>query len=224
VTLTTADVTGAGGAPLASPTFTGTPGGPTAAPGTSTTQFATTAFVTAAIAAVASPAGKQTIWIPAGAMTANLTSGAAPAQVATTTNAIQLRTLDFVNGSTVLAQFEIGMPKSWDLGTVSFVAVASCGATGAGTAVFYLQGVAIANGANLDAAFGAYQTVSLTGISAGTRLISAESPAITIAGPPTQGAVIVFQISRQASGDSFANTLRLHGIKLFYTTNAPNDA
>lgn len=36
-------------APLASPTFTGTPAGPTAAPGTNTTQLATTAYVLAAI-------------------------------------------------------------------------------------------------------------------------------------------------------------------------------
>lgn len=36
-------------APLASPTFTGTPAAPTAATGTNTTQIATTAFVTAAI-------------------------------------------------------------------------------------------------------------------------------------------------------------------------------
>lgn len=35
-------------APLASPTFTGTPAAPTAAPGTNTTQVATTAFVQAA--------------------------------------------------------------------------------------------------------------------------------------------------------------------------------
>jgi hypothetical protein len=35
-------------APLASPTFTGTPSGPTASPGTNTTQLATTAFVEAA--------------------------------------------------------------------------------------------------------------------------------------------------------------------------------
>ncbi len=38
-----------GAAPLASPTFTGTPAGPTAPPGTNTTQFSTTAFVKAAI-------------------------------------------------------------------------------------------------------------------------------------------------------------------------------
>jgi hypothetical protein len=48
----TLSVTGAlaGGvvAPLASPTFTGTPAAPTASPGTNTTQLATTAFVQAA--------------------------------------------------------------------------------------------------------------------------------------------------------------------------------
>jgi hypothetical protein len=38
-------------AALASPTFTGTPAAPTAAPGTNTTQIATTAFVEAAVAA-----------------------------------------------------------------------------------------------------------------------------------------------------------------------------
>ena len=43
----------AAAAPLASPTFTGTPAAPTAATGTSTTQLATTAFVAAQIAASA---------------------------------------------------------------------------------------------------------------------------------------------------------------------------
>lgn len=51
VVLSAADITGAGGAPLANPTFTGTPQAPTAAPGTNSTQLATTAYVTAAIAA-----------------------------------------------------------------------------------------------------------------------------------------------------------------------------
>jgi hypothetical protein len=39
-------------APIASPTFTGTPAAPTAAGGTNTTQVATTAFVTAALAGI----------------------------------------------------------------------------------------------------------------------------------------------------------------------------
>jgi microcystin-dependent protein len=49
-------------ADLNSPTFTGTPAGPTASAGTSTTQLATTAFVAAAIAAAAIPTGMIMIW------------------------------------------------------------------------------------------------------------------------------------------------------------------
>ncbi|NKG32130.1 RNA polymerase beta [Erwinia rhapontici] len=47
---TAAALTKLGGAPLDSPTFTGTPKGPTAAVGTSNTQLATTAFVQSLIA------------------------------------------------------------------------------------------------------------------------------------------------------------------------------
>lgn len=53
VTLNIGDITGAGGAPLASPVFTGVPSAPTAAPGTSTTQLATTAFVQASVGSAA---------------------------------------------------------------------------------------------------------------------------------------------------------------------------
>jgi hypothetical protein len=68
VTLTSSDVTTALGftpanatsiaglAPLASPTFTGVPAGPTASPGTNSTQLATTAFVVTSYAPLASPA------------------------------------------------------------------------------------------------------------------------------------------------------------------------
>ncbi|WP_227243994.1 hypothetical protein [Paraburkholderia caribensis] len=55
-TVGVANVSGA--APLASPTFTGTPAAPTATAGTSTTQLATTAFVTTAVANQASIAGQ----------------------------------------------------------------------------------------------------------------------------------------------------------------------
>lgn len=53
VTIAVGDVSGA--APLASPTFTGVPAAPTATAGTNTTQVATTAFVTTAVAGVSIP-------------------------------------------------------------------------------------------------------------------------------------------------------------------------
>lgn len=55
ISLVVGDVSGA--APTASPTFTGTPSAPTATAGDNTTKISTTAFVTAAVAAIlASPA------------------------------------------------------------------------------------------------------------------------------------------------------------------------
>ena len=50
VTLSLDDITGAGGAPIESPDFSGLPTAPTAAPGVSTGQLATTAFVMNAVA------------------------------------------------------------------------------------------------------------------------------------------------------------------------------
>ena len=55
VTLQLADVTAVGGAPIASPTFTGTPAAPTPAPTDNTTRLATTQYVTAALAALPAP-------------------------------------------------------------------------------------------------------------------------------------------------------------------------
>ena len=53
VTLNAADITGAGGALLDSPAFVNLPTAPTAAPGTSTGQLATTAFVETALSSAA---------------------------------------------------------------------------------------------------------------------------------------------------------------------------
>lgn len=78
VTLSAADVTGVGGALLASPTFTGVPAAPTAAAGTNTTQIATTAFVATSYAPLASPALTGTPTAP------TATAGTNTTQLATT--------------------------------------------------------------------------------------------------------------------------------------------
>lgn len=71
VTMTLSDVTSVGGAPINSPNFTGTPQGATAAPGTATTQLATTAFVTNAVSAATT--GVSTWNGRSGAVTLQLT-------------------------------------------------------------------------------------------------------------------------------------------------------
>ena len=80
VALTLSDVQSIGGAPIASPNFTGLPSGPTAAPGTATTQLASTAFVENAI--VASTGGVSSFNTRTGAvalLTSDITAaGGAP--------------------------------------------------------------------------------------------------------------------------------------------------
>ncbi len=66
-----------GSAPIASPTFTGTPAAPTAAAGTSTTQIATTAFLTqpGPIGSATANTGKFTTLQATGAITPSSTAG-----------------------------------------------------------------------------------------------------------------------------------------------------
>lgn len=68
-------------APLASPTFTGTPAVPTAAGGTSTTQAASTAFVATSFAPLASPALTGTPTVPTASLATSTTQAASTAFV-----------------------------------------------------------------------------------------------------------------------------------------------
>lgn len=68
-------------AALASPALTGTPTAPTAAPGTNTTQLATTAFVATSFAPLASPALTGTPTVPTAAPGTNTTQAASTAFV-----------------------------------------------------------------------------------------------------------------------------------------------
>lgn len=77
-----AALTALGAAALASPTFTGVPAAPTAAPGTNTTQLATTAFVAAGLAALlVSPTFTGTPAAPTAAVDTNTTQLATTAFV-----------------------------------------------------------------------------------------------------------------------------------------------
>jgi hypothetical protein len=56
--------------------------------------------------------------------------------------------------------------------------------------------------------------------------VTSESGAITIAGSPAAGDMCFFRIFRDVSdaNDDMAEDARLIGIKLFFTTDAANDA
>ncbi|CAB4198881.1 hypothetical protein UFOVP1326_2 [uncultured Caudovirales phage] len=168
--------------------------------------------------------GRETIWIPAGAMTARTTNGAASGTAESTTNKIMLRTLDFDAGTAEYAQFAVTMPKSWNEGTLKVQFIWS-NAAGTGDVVWGCQGVAISDDDVIDATFGTAQTVTDSVTAAGDLMKSAETAAITVAGTPVAGDTVVLQFYRDAASgsDTFATDARLHGVLVFFSTDAAND-
>ena len=104
-------------ADLASPTFTGVPAVPTAAPATNTTQAASTAFVTAAAAAVAAAAGGMTLL-------GTLTTTSGTVQTLSSLNLTSYKELLFIfngvsHGSINVSTYLIGTATVASLGSVS---------------------------------------------------------------------------------------------------------
>ncbi len=172
-------------------------------------------------------AGKETIWVPASAMYATTTNGAEAAQVETTALRPDMKVMDFADSADDHAQFTIAMPKSWNAGTITYQCYWTPSTTNTGDCIFGLQAVACADSDTIDVAFGTAINVTDAGI--GTvedQQISAESSALTIAGSPAAGEQTYFQIFRDADagGDTYTGVARLLGVKIFYTSNAANDA
>ena len=172
-------------------------------------------------------AGTETIWIPASAMYGSETNGADSQQVETTATRPDLKVLDFDPSTAEYAQFAIAMPKSWNLGTVTFQAFWAPSNTNTGNCIFGLQGVSVTNDDTADVVFGTAQEVTDAGGGAVEDvLVTSVSSAMTIAGSPADDDLTFFQVYRDAAdgSDTFTGDARLMGIKLFYTTDAANDA
>ena len=172
-------------------------------------------------------AGKETIWVPASAMYASTTNGAAPAQVETTALRPDMKVMDFADSADDHAQFSVAFPKSWNEGTVTYQCYWTPSTTNTGNCIFGLQGVACGDSDTIDVAFGTAVNVTDAGI--GTvedQQVTAESSAVTIAGSPAVDQQTYFQIFRDANagGDTYTGVARLLGIKIFFTTDAANDA
>jgi hypothetical protein len=171
-------------------------------------------------------AGKETIWVPAVAMYPNTTNGCASLAQTELSNGPELKTLDFDKDSDEFAQFAVAFPKSWNEGTVTFQAFFTAASTNTGTTAWILQGVALADNGDLNTAFGTGVGPTAKAMSGTSNdlAVTAESGAVTIAGSPSTDEYVFFQISRDVSADSLTADAKLLGVKLFFTTDAANDA
>ena len=172
-------------------------------------------------------AGKETMWVPASAMYATTTNPAEANQVETTALRPDLKVFDFAAAADDFVQFSVAFPKSWNEGTITYQCFWTPSTTNTGDCIFGLQGVSCGDSDTIDVAYGTAINVTDAGIgTVNDQQVSAESSAVTIAGSPAVDQQTYFQFFRDANagGDTFTGVARLLGIKIFFTTDAANDA
>jgi hypothetical protein len=145
---------------------------------------------------------------------------ASPTRIEFGTNDIDLWVLDFDTSTEEHAFWMFPTPDNWDAGTLTAKFYWTCaGGSAAQTVRWGIKGGSFSNDDAIDAAYGSEVTVDDTFIANGDLHISAESAAITLAGSPAAGDLVVMCVSRKVASDDLAGDARLIGVRLIYTTN-----
>lgn len=191
-------------APLASPTLTGTPAAPTAAPGTNTTQLATTAFVQAAIGG----ATAQSEWFDsAGCNNAtagtvwNLPTTNAPT-VACFGTSYRFGALSYPDTSDTTASFSFPLPTGWT-GNVDFVARAFVNATSQSVKLTVATSCVAAGEDILNPSFNAAQTITVTSPGTANQMFDFDQNTLTMTGCAV-GEQLILKIGRDTTDTSTA--------------------
>lgn len=169
--------------------------------------------------------GKHTLWQPAGSMLGKISNG--PDYSTTEIGSAEvLKSVYCFDSSTQEAvQFTIGMPKSWDEGSLAFQIhwIQSSAATG--DVVWQMRAMALSDGDAVDGTWGSYVQVTDTGGTVNDLFIAPEGSALSVGNTPQESDMIVFEISRDAASpsDTLGADACIVGTKIFYTVDAPND-
>ena len=170
--------------------------------------------------------GKQTIWLPAGGMTARSTNGASSSAEELASNDVMVRHWAFDPAVSEAVQAMIRMPKGWNEGTIEaeFLWKHPATTTNFGTR-WGLRARAFSDDDALDAAWGTAQAVSDTGGTAGDLYKTAFTAAVTIAGSPAEGDLVILEFYRDPAhaGDTMTVDAHLLGVTVTYTINAAKD-
>lgn len=162
---------------------------------------------------------KQTIYVPASAMTAATTAGAASASLESTTNAVNYAVLDFDATVDEYAHFNVSFPEKWNKGTLTFQVLWSTDATDTDGVAWGLQAVFVPDDSAIDTAYGTPVVVTDAAQSAAGEInVTSESTPVTIAGTIGASGMVFFRLFRDVSdaADTMTEDARLIGIKVFY--------
>lgn len=170
--------------------------------------------------------GKHTMWVQAASMIGKITGGADFSTAEVGTSQVVVPTYDFDPAVNQSVQFQIGMPKSWDEGTISVQFYWTQSTAGTGNVVWTARALALSDTNSINGTWGSAVSVTDAGGTINVQYISSESSAITVGNTPAEGDMVVIEISRNATSgtDTLGVDSKLIGVKVFYTINAPNDA
>ena len=191
--------------------------------------------------------GTKTIWVPANVMTPTESNGCSALQhVEGDTDYPDYSSpnfvcLDFGDMLNEHAQFTVAFPKSWNLGTITYQVFWTGDYSNGDTVEWGLQGRAFGTGDGIWASMMYEMFPTATLIQDSTQgyppmsenhlcYVTPESGDVTIAGSPADGDICYFQVLRNPEDhhggndeDDMSADARLHGIKLFFTTDIAND-
>lgn len=164
-----------------------------------------------------------TIW--AGHILPQATSGAQRGISYMGTNAQPVETLDFDQTTQEFAVAIAKLPKRWNLGTFTFRPLWTA-ASGSGGVVWAIEALAVGDDDTLDAAYGTAQTSTDTLLSANDLHVGPESSAITAAGTPAAGDILLLRVKRVPAdaADTLAADAKLLGIVVTWTQTIGSDA
>lgn len=190
------------------------------------------ASTAAALSALGAPAdaivlkqGKQTIYFPAGALTAPASN--APSTGNLTAGNITLATKDFDAATRESLWGAFQAPKSYDLSTLTVQALWGHANTSGNFGVTWgFRAVALTDGENIaNQAMGTQVNVSDTGGTQNFTYRSADSGNITVGSNVSARDLIVFELSREPAeaNDTMAVDAKLVGLTLLMNVSAAND-
>jgi len=160
----------------------------------------------------------RTIYIDAGSMVPTVTSGAQAGTQELATNDVMVDYFAFDTGGDEKVQFKMVMPEQWDHGTIKAKFYWKSSNTDTGTVAWFIQAVAHDDSAVLDTAFGTAVTATAdagSGTSNDLHITDA-SAAMTVAGSPGEGELVMFQIYRDVSADNYNADAHLLGVNIQY--------
>ena len=170
----------------------------------------------------ASGGGSTNVWIPAAQWIPRTTTGCGINSLETTTNKVNYDVLEFDPNTNEFAQCAVVMPSNWNASVGVTAKFHWTAATGSGAVVWGLSGRAYGDNTALDQSNTTAGAVTVTDtlLTVAYEHITSATSAITLAGSPAAGQMVIFQLYRDAAStsDTLGSDAQFLGVEISYTS------